>query len=71
VLVHCDNIEPVFIVRPSVPETPHCCDFYDRGLLATIYRFDGSALYDGSSGLDLHERQQVASPGNEIDVVTA
>jgi hypothetical protein len=28
-------------------------------------------LYDGSSGLDLDEGQQVAPPGNEIDIVTA
>jgi hypothetical protein len=65
-----DEIETVFVSRPSVPEHPHACDPGDVSLLPPIHRLEAAATGCAPPGFHFHEGDHAAATHDQVDVVT-
>ena len=66
-----DDVEPIRVVRSSVPLDPYPRGTSQLSLLTPVDRFDRKSELSSLSGLDLDERDESVPLDNEVDVPVA
>src|SRR5687767_12492288 len=69
--IHGDEIEPVLVPLPPVPERPERRHPLDRALLEAAHALEPAAAGAAPPGLHFHESDQAAPADDQIRVVPA
>src|SRR3954468_18234653 len=64
------QVEPVFVSRPTVPEHPHARDPGNVSLLPPIHSFESPAIGCTPPGFHFHKGDRAAATNHQVEVVT-